>query len=100
LLLYRDIDYCINFSNKVIFLTKKIYKLSREQIIIIKKYIDNMLRKNFIKSSILFYIASILIIKKLDKNLRVCIDYKALNALTIKNRNVLLFIKETLTQLC
>ena len=49
LLLYRKIDYNIDLQSKFIFLTKKIYRLSREQILIIKTYIDNMRQKNFIK---------------------------------------------------
>ena len=40
-----------------------------------------------------------LIIKKLDDNLRIYIDYRALNALTIKNRNTSLLIRETLAKL-
>ena len=55
-----------------------------------------MLKKNFIKFNISKYIVSMLIIKKFDENLRICVDYKILNVLTIKNRNASSFIKETL----
>ena len=37
--------------------------------------------------------------KKLNKNLRICINYRVLNALIIKNRNTLLLIRETLIKL-
>ena len=40
-----------------------------------------------------------LIIKKPDRGLRVYIDYRALNALTIPNRNAPPLIKETLAKL-
>ena len=40
-----------------------------------------------------------LIIKKLDDELRIYIDYRILNALTIKNRNVSLLIRNTLVKL-
>ena len=40
-----------------------------------------------------------LIIKKFKKNFKVCINYKVLNILTIKNRNVFLLIKKILTKL-
>ena len=59
-----------------------------------------MLSKNYIRSSTLSYIASILIIKKSNKGLRVCIDYRALNALIVFNRNAPSLIKKTLTKLC
>ena len=58
-----------------------------------------MFNKDYIKSSIFFYITSIFIIKKLNKKFQIYIDYRTFNALTIKNRNVSLFIRETLIKL-
>ena len=66
----------------------------------IKKYIEKMLNKNYIRSSTLSYATSILIVKKSNKELRVCVDYRALNALIVSNRNALSLIKKTLTKLC
>ena len=40
-----------------------------------------------------------LIIKKLDNDLRIYIDYYILNTLTIKNHNILSLIRETLLKL-
>ena len=40
-----------------------------------KKYIDEMLGKKYVKLSILFYITLILIVKKSDKKLKFYIDY-------------------------
>ena len=58
-----------------------------------------MLSKNYIRSSTSFYAASILIIKKSNKRLRVYIDYRALNALIVFNKNALSLIKKTLIKL-
>ena len=74
--------------------------MSREQILVIKEYIDEMLGKGYIRSSTSLYAASILIVKKPDDRLRLCVDYRALNALTIPNRNAPPLIKKTLTKLC
>ena len=60
---------------------------------------NEMFNKDYIKSSIFFYITSIFIIKKLNKKFQIYIDYRTFNALTIKNRNVSLFIRETLIKL-
>ena len=60
---------------------------------------DEMLGKGYIRPNILLYIAFILIIKKLDRGLRICIDYRALNVLIIKNRNTSLLIREILSRL-
>ncbi len=66
----------------------------------IKEYIDEMAVKGFIRFNNSPYTAPILVVKKLIKRLRVCIDYRALNALTIKNRNIFLLIREILSRLC
>ena len=44
-----------------------------------------MLEKKYIRFNISLYIALILIIKKFDKELRIYINYRALNVLIIKN---------------
>ena len=58
-----------------------------------------MLGKGYIRPSISPYTTSVLIIKKPDSGLRIYIDYRALNALTIKNRNAPPLIRETLARL-
>ena len=65
-----------------------------------KEYVDEILRKGYIRLSTLSYAASILIIKKLDKELYIYIDYGALNALIIKNRNISSLIREIIIKLC
>ena len=73
--------------------------MSREQVTIVKEYIEEMLGKGYIRPSTSPYIAPILIVKKPNSGLRVYIDYRALNTLTIKNRNVPPLIRETLSKL-
>ena len=97
---HREWDYLIELKFEFISFVKKIYELSREQTLVVKKYIDDMLEKDFIRSSKFEYAASILIVKKLEKELRVCVDYRALNALIIKNRNASSLIRDTLARLC
>ena len=58
-----------------------------------------MLGKGYIRPSTSPYIVLILIVKKLDRGLRIYIDYRSLNALTVKNRNTLPLIRETLARL-
>ena len=55
--------------------------------------------KGYIRPSTSPYTASVLIMKKPDSGLRIYIDYRALNALTIKNRNTPSLIRETLARL-
>ena len=60
---------------------------------------NKILKKEYIRLSISSYVVLVLIIKKLDKELRIYIDYRALNTLTIKNRNASPLIRETIIKL-
>ena len=97
---HREWNYHIDLKSKVVSFVKKIYVLFRKQTQIIKQYIDEMLKKNFIRFSKFDYAILVLIVKKLEENLRMCMNYKIFNALIIKNRNVFSLIKKILTRLC
>ena len=66
----------------------------------VKEYIDEIAVKEFIKFSSLFYAAPVLVVKKFKGELKIYIDYRVFNTLTIKNRNVFLLIREILSRLC
>ena len=97
---YKKINHNINLQLKFISSIKKIYDLSREQTLIIKTYIDDMRQKSFIKYNFSSYAASMLIVKKLNENLQICVNYWILNNITIKNRNVLLLLRNIFARLC
>ena len=58
-----------------------------------------MLEKEYIRFNISLYVVLVLIIKKSNKELRIYIDYRALNALIIKNRNISPLIREIIIKL-
>ena len=97
---HREWNHHIDLKSEVVSLAKKTYVLSREQAQVIKQYIDEMLGKDFIRLSKSDYAIFVLIVKKSEGDLRVCVDYRALNALIIKNRNASPLIRETLARLC
>ena len=97
---HKNSNHRINFLFEAKISIKKTYKLFKNQISIIKKYVDDMLKKNFIRLNISNYAFFVLIVKKFKENLRVCMKYKTLNAFTIKNRNASSLIKKILTRLC
>ena len=51
----------------------------------IKKYIDEYLKKSFIRPSFLVAVVLVLLIRKSGSKLRFRIIYRALNKITIKN---------------
>jgi RNase H-like domain found in reverse transcriptase/Reverse transcriptase (RNA-dependent DNA polymerase)/Integrase zinc binding domain/Chromo (CHRromatin Organisation MOdifier) domain len=71
-----------------------IYSLSPEELQALKEYIDINLQKGFIRHSQSPCAAPILFAKKPDGGLRLCVDYRGLNKLTIKNRYPLPLINE------
>ncbi len=71
-----------------------IYSLLTEKLDALWQYLKKNMQKEFIKESQLSAKYSILFISKLNESLRLCIDYKALNNITIKNSYSLSFITE------
>jgi hypothetical protein len=76
-----------------------LYNLSKEELLLIKKYLKEHLDKDFIESSTASYASLILFAKKSDDELRFCVDYRKLNAIIKKNRYSILFIAETIARL-
>lgn len=76
-----------------------IHGLTRKETEAVKAYIDDMLGKGFIKPSTSPYASSVLVVKRPGGGLRICVDYRGLNAVTKKNRNAPPSIKETLARM-
>ena len=66
-------------------LYKRPYPMSKDKLLVIKKYINKHLNKGFIYSSIFLVAAPILFAKKLGRGIQFYINYKGLNAIIIKN---------------
>jgi hypothetical protein len=77
----------------------RMYGVSREEGLAVKAYLDDMRSRGEIRESHSDYAAPVLIVRKPGGGLRICIDYRALNDVTIKNRNAPPMIKETLARL-
>ncbi len=76
-----------------------IYSLSRVELDHLKTDIETHLKTGFIWPFKSTAIASILFDKKLDGRLRLCVNYRDLNNLTIKNRYTLPLIGHSLDRL-
>ena len=66
-------------------LYKRPYPISKNELLVVKKYINKHLNKGFICPSISLAAAFILFTKKLGGGIRFCVDYRGLNTITIKN---------------
>jgi hypothetical protein len=76
-----------------------IYSLSEVELKALREYIEENLSKGFITASSSPASAPILFDKKKDGSLRLCVDYRGLNKITIKNRYPLPLISEMLDRL-
>lgn len=76
-----------------------LYGMSRDELLVLKKYLEDHLRKGFIRSSSSPAASPVMFVRKPGGGLRLCVDYRGLNALTVKNRYPIPLIKETLEQL-
>jgi hypothetical protein len=76
-----------------------LYSLSRFELEALKKWLEENLKKGFIRASSSPSGAPILFVKKGDGSLRLCVDYRGLNEGTIKNRYPLPLLQETLMRL-
>ena len=76
-----------------------IYNLSANELKILREYLDDALAKGWIKHSTSPAGSPILFVPKKDGGLRLCVDYRGLNKVTIKNRHPLPLITEILDRL-
>ena len=75
------------------------YRMAPTELAELKKQIEDLLEKKFIRPSASPWGAPILLVKKKDVGSRLCVDYRQLNKLTIKNKYPLPRIDELLDQL-
>ena len=78
---------------------KKPYLISKNKLLVIKKYINKHFNKGFICFSIFLAAALILFTKKLGGGIQFYINYKGLNTIIIKNQYSVLLIHETFKRL-
>ncbi len=76
-----------------------LYKMFEEKLKIIKKYLEDNLKKKFITANRSSFVSSVLLMKKTNDSLKFCVGYRKLNQLTKKNRYSLSLIDETLAYL-
>jgi hypothetical protein len=98
LLEHASHDFIIDTQEKNLFFDI-IYNLFAEELRILRVYIEKNLKKEFITSFTSSAAILILFTKKKDDELRLCVNYRDLNEITIKNRYSLLLIKEVINRL-
>ena len=76
-----------------------VYNLSETELATLREYLRSSEEKGWIRRSVSPVGAPILFVQKKDGSLRLCVDYRGLNKITVKNRHPLPLITETLDRL-
>jgi hypothetical protein len=97
--LHRSYDHEIRLTSDKKLPFGKIYSMSREELQTLRDWLDENLRKGFIRPSSSSVTSPVLFVKKPGGGLRLCMDYRALNEVSVKDRYPLPLIKETLNNL-
>ena len=95
----RDVDFHIELHPGTSPISMTPHRMASVELQDLKVQIQELLGKGFIKPSTSPWGAPVLFAKKNDKTLRLCIDYRQLNRVTIKNRYPLPRIDELFDQL-
>jgi len=80
-------------------ISKALYRMAPAEMKELKTQLQELLDKGFIRPSVSPWGAPVLFVKKKDGSMRLCVDYRELNKVTIKNRYPLPRIDDLFDQL-
>jgi hypothetical protein len=95
----RDIEFSIELLPGTTPISKRAYRMDVKDLIELKKQIEELLEKGFIHPSSSPWGAPVLFMNKKDGSRRMCVDYRSLNEVTIKNKYPLPRIEDMFDQM-
>jgi hypothetical protein len=95
----RDIDFFVNLIPGAAPVSKAPYRMSTSELKELQLQLQELLRKGYICPSMSPWGASVLFMKKKDGTLRLCIDFRKLDKVTVKNKYPLSRIDDLFDQL-
>ena len=81
----RSIDHAIDLLPGARPPNRPIYSMSQDELSELKRQLSDLLDRKLIRPSTSPFGAPILFVRKKDGGLRLCVDYRALNAISVKN---------------
>ena len=82
----RDIEFKIDLIPGTAPISRRPYRMPPNELAELKKQLQELLEKGLIRPSSSPWGCPALFVKKKDKSLRMCVDYRPLNAVTVKNK--------------
>jgi len=96
---YREVEFSIDLLPGTSSISKAPYRMAPAEMKELKDQLQELLSLGFIRPCVSPWGASVLFVKKKDGSMRLCINYRELNKVTIKNRSPLLRIDDLFDQL-
>ncbi|KAL0534031.1 hypothetical protein IC582_028308 [Cucumis melo] len=95
----KEIDFAIELEPGTTSISRAPYKMAPAELKELKIQLQELLDKGFIRPSVSPWGTLVLFVKKKDGSMRLCIDYRELNKVTVKNRYPLPKIDDLFDQL-
>jgi hypothetical protein len=95
----RDIDFSVNLMPGATPVSKAPYRMNTPELEELQLQLEELLRKGYIRPSVSPLGAPVLFVNKKDGTLRLCIDFRQLKKVTVKNKYPLSRIDDLFDQL-
>ena len=95
----REIEFAIELVPGTAPIAKRPYRMPANELAEMKKQIQELEEKGYVRPSTSPWGAPVLFVKKKDGSMRMCVDYRSLNEVTIKNKYPLPRIDDLFDQL-
>jgi hypothetical protein len=84
--LERDVEFVINLKPDTAPISRRSYWMPPNELAELKMKLQDLMEKGFIRPSSSPWGCPTIFVKKKDQTLRMCVDYRPLNEVTIKNK--------------
>jgi hypothetical protein len=82
----RDVEFVIKLKPGMAPISRRSYRMPPNDLAELKTQLQDLLEKGFIRPCSSLWGCPTIFVKKKDETLRMCVDYRPLNEVTIKNK--------------
>ena len=82
----RDVEFVIELKPGTTPMSRRAYRMPPNELAELKIQLQELLDKGYVRPSSSPWECPAIFVKKKDKTLRLCVDYRPLNEVTIKNK--------------
>ena len=82
----RDVQFGIDLKPGIALISRRAYRMPPKELAELKTQLQELIDKGFIQPSSSPWGCPAIFVKKKDETLRLCVDYRSLNEVTIKNK--------------